>query len=145
MAGAPEKAVDISRAMIMDPVPAADWLVITPIIIAIIGGSVCLMNRKNTALQPWLGLSFLSLLVLSNIFLFRHVLDNGVVTMSGNPSGGTYSGTGITDINAGTFDPTVAGAGTHTITYSFSDGNGCMNTFSTDIVVDTLPSLLLFW
>lgn len=32
--------------------------------------------------------------------------------------GGTFSGTGITDANAGTFNPAVAGPGTYTITYS---------------------------
>ncbi len=37
---------------------------------------------------------------------------------SNNNSGGTFSGTGITDAVAGTFDPVVAGTGTHTITYS---------------------------
>src|SRR5438309_11006870 len=33
----------------------------------------------------------------------------------GAPAGGTYSGTGV---NAGTFDPAVAGVGTHVITYT---------------------------
>ena len=81
MAGSPDHKVDLSQAMVMEPVAVADWLVITPIIITIIGGSICLMTRKNTAMQPWLGMGFLGLLVLSNIFLLRHVLDNGVVTM----------------------------------------------------------------
>lgn len=35
-----------------------------------------------------------------------------------NNPGGTYSGTGITDVNAGTFDPLIAGLGTHQITYT---------------------------
>ena len=81
MAGSSDKAVDLSRAMVMEPVPLADWLVIAPIAIAFIGGSICLMNRKNTALQPWLGIPFLGLMVLSNLLLLLHVLQNGVVTM----------------------------------------------------------------
>lgn len=50
----------------------------------------------------------------------------------GTPAGGTYSGTGVT---SGQFDPSV-GAGTYTITYSFTDGNGCTNTADTPITVD---------
>jgi len=81
MAKTSHQTVDLAQAMVLAPVAAADWLVITPIIITIIGGAICLMNRKNTALQPWLGLPFLALLVVSNIFLLRHVLENGIVTM----------------------------------------------------------------
>jgi len=56
-----------------------------------------------------------------------------------SPSGGTFSGTGVT--SAGIFTPSSAGAGTHTITYSFTDGNTCMNTASQDIVVNPLPTV----
>ncbi|MCC6383862.1 MAG: T9SS type A sorting domain-containing protein, partial [Bacteroidia bacterium] len=40
----------------------------------------------------------------------------------GSPSGGTYSGTGV---SGGNFDPAAAGVGTFLITYSYTDGNGC--------------------
>jgi hypothetical protein len=46
----------------------------------------------------------------------------------GTPTGGVYSGTGITDDGNGmtySFDPAAAGVGMHTITYSYTDGNGC--------------------
>ncbi|MDF2456562.1 MAG: Kelch repeat type 1-containing protein [Cytophagaceae bacterium] len=46
----------------------------------------------------------------------------------GSPAGGTYSGTGVT---SNTFDPAVAGAGTHTITYS----NGCYSVQKTITVI----------
>ena len=40
------------------------------------------------------------------------------VTLTASPAGGMFSGDGITDAVAnGTFDPAVAGVGTHTITY----------------------------
>lgn len=45
------------------------------------------------------------------------------VTLSGaNPSGGIYYGPGVT---AGVFYPETAGVGTHTITYTYTDGNQC--------------------
>ncbi len=54
----------------------------------------------------------------------------------GSPAGGTYSGTGV---SAGNFNPATAGAGTHTITYSYTDGNSCTNTCTFDITVNALP------
>lgn len=51
----------------------------------------------------------------------------------GTPTGGTYSGLGVTGSN---FDPALAGNGTHWITYSYTDDLGCMNSDSTSIVVD---------
>ena len=61
------------------------------------------------------------------------------VTLSGaTPAGGTYSGPGVTGT---TFDPAAAGLGTHTISYSFTDANGCANTGTTDVVVDACLSI----
>jgi len=37
--------------------------------------------------------------------------------LKGYPFNGVWSGTGITDVNAGTFDPALAGIGIHTLTY----------------------------
>ena len=51
----------------------------------------------------------------------------------GNPTGGTYSGDGVTN---NIFDPQAAGVGTHTITYYYEDVFGCSNTATADIYVD---------
>lgn len=57
----------------------------------------------------------------------------GIQTLSGgSPSGGTYSGIGVTGTS---FDPNSAGLGSHTITYSFTDVNSCSNT---DIITITV-------
>jgi len=74
-------AVDLSKAMFTEPVAAADWLVIAPVVVTILGGAICLMTRKQTASQPWLGTAFLALLVLIDIALLNHILVNGPVTM----------------------------------------------------------------
>ena len=50
----------------------------------------------------------------------------------GTPAGGAYSGTGV---SSGMFDPFVAGIGTHTITYTYTDVNGCTNTTQQDLNV----------
>lgn len=50
----------------------------------------------------------------------------GNITLSGaTPSGGIYSGSGV---SGGIFDPIAAGTGAHTITYTFTDGFGCIGT-----------------
>jgi CSLREA domain-containing protein len=54
----------------------------------------------------------------------------------GSPVGGTYSGTGVSGTN---FNASVAGVGSHTITYTYTDGNGCTNTATDNITVDALP------
>ena len=54
------------------------------------------------------------------------------------PTGGAFSGPGVTGTN---FDATVAGEGTHTLTYTFTDDNGCTNTATQDIAVQALPTV----
>jgi hypothetical protein len=65
------------------------------------------------------------------------VCDNsGMLALTGgSPMGGTYSGTGVTGSD---FDPT---SGTQTITYTYTDGNGCMNSASTSITVNAAPTV----
>jgi hypothetical protein len=54
------------------------------------------------------------------------------VLLYGMPSGGTWSGPGVT---GGFFSPSIAGVGTHVLTYTYLDVNGCTNTGTTTIVV----------
>ncbi len=73
-------------------------------------------------------------------------IDAGVQTGlgGGTPTGGTYSGTGVTDDGNGmtySFDPAIAGVGIHTLTYTYTDGNGCTNSGSDDVEVFDLPSV----
>ena len=62
-----------------------------------------------------------------------HANDAAFTLTGGNPTGGTYSGNGI---SGNTFDPSVAGEGTQTITYTYSDGNDCENSAQQTIFVD---------
>jgi large repetitive protein len=58
--------------------------------------------------------------------------------LSGTPAGGTWTGTGITN-PLGNFSPATAGAGAHTLTYSFTDLNSCTNTDNVVITINALP------
>lgn len=51
----------------------------------------------------------------------------------GSPTGGTYSGTAVT---GNMFDPNAAGQGTFTITYTYTDVNGCTDSVQQTITVD---------
>ncbi|HEY6162325.1 MAG TPA: T9SS type A sorting domain-containing protein [Bacteroidia bacterium] len=51
---------------------------------------------------------------------------------AGSPNGGTYSGTGV---SGNMFDPSVSGAGTFNIVYSYTDGNGCSSSDTSTITV----------
>src|SRR5690606_3570045 len=74
-------SIDLAKAIVLDAVPPADWLITAPSILTVLGGALCLMMRKNTDAQPRIAILFLSLLVLACFGLLAHVIDKGVVTM----------------------------------------------------------------
>ena len=61
------------------------------------------------------------------------VSHGSAVLNQGLPAGGTYSGNGI---SGSVFNPSTAGAGTHAVTYTYTDQNNCQNTASSTITVD---------
>jgi len=63
---------------------------------------------------------------------------DAAITLSGLPSGGSFSGTGMT---GSTFNPNQSGVGTFNITYSYTDDFGCANTASEQIVVQICQSV----
>ena len=71
--------------------------------------------------------------------LSARCVDASAFVLSGaTPLGGTWSGNGV---SSNSFDPNTAGIGTHTLTYSLTDGNGCFNSRSTTIRVNALPTI----
>ncbi len=78
---ATKTAIDLSAAMVTQAVPLADWLLVAPILLTMAGGALTIILRKKSAAQPWIAISVISLVLLSNIALLNHVLSNGVVTM----------------------------------------------------------------
>lgn len=66
-------------------------------------------------------------------------MDSLVILSGGSPVGGTWSGTGVTGSNF------VANtAGSFTITYAFTDGNGCSSTATGTITVENCTSISEF-
>ncbi|MFH0894076.1 MAG: T9SS type A sorting domain-containing protein [Bacteroidota bacterium] len=69
---------------------------------------------------------------ISGLNTFYCVYDPAA-TLTGNPAGGTFSGTGI---SGNIFDPNAAGEGTFDIIYTYTDGNNCTNSDTNTVVVD---------
>ncbi len=65
------------------------------------------------------------------------VYDAPFALSGGDPSGGVFSGPGV---SGNTFYPANAGPGSHTITYTYVNQNGCSNFAEQTIRVDPKPS-----
>lgn len=65
-------------------------------------------------------------------------INSNPVTLSPSQPGGIFSGPGI---NGNSFDPATASIGTHIITYTVLDGNGCTNSSTQTVDVIRSPSL----
>ncbi len=82
---------------------------------------------------------------LPNVSLHLNIADTLCITdgkkyISGqSPPGGVYSGDGIITSGpmAGYFDPQAAGIGSHIITYTYTDLNGCSNSALDSVYIST--------
>lgn len=63
-------------------------------------------------------------------------LQDAQVTLTAHDPGGIWSGPGVT---GDTFDPTLAGPGIHTITYTIITASGCSDSDQTTITVVPMP------
>ncbi|MFC7669942.1 T9SS type A sorting domain-containing protein [Hymenobacter humi] len=69
---------------------------------------------------------------------------DAAVTLGGTPSGGTWSGTGVTGsiANGFTFNPATAGVGTFVLTYSVpTSSTACANSATTSVTVNPLATV----
>ena len=62
-----------------------------------------------------------------------YCIYNSTVNILPNYIGGTFSGLGV---NGATFSPTVAGLGSHTVTYMYTNNDGCHYLYSQNVSVD---------
>ena len=80
----------------------------------------------------------LETIIWSNVLVPQCINSTSYILTGGSPSGGTYSGIGVIGNN---FNASLAGVGTHTLTYSYTDLNGCTNSTTNSITVNILPSI----
>ena len=62
----------------------------------------------------------------------------GAITLVASPSGGTFTGTGVTGTQ---FNPASASVGSNVVNYSVTDGSGCTGSTSVSIVVTAAPNV----
>jgi PKD repeat protein len=65
-----------------------------------------------------------------------------VINLTASDAGGTWSGIGITDANAGTFDPSTTGAGTFDIVYTISGTCGDADTLSIAVMASETADIV---
>ncbi len=100
--------------------------------IAAAGGCASTYSTSDMTVNPLPAVSFSGLAA-------SYYYNDTASTLSGVPSGGIFSGTGI---SGDLFNPAVAGPGTFPITYSYTSGNGCSNTTpgqSTTVIAQPFP------
>jgi len=66
-------------------------------------------------------------------------MNEANVILTGSPQGGIFSGDGVEQTNQ--FNPSLAGAGNHTIKYKYTSGGNCSDSATNSIVVYDLPSV----
>lgn len=77
----------------------------------------------------------------------RYCVDDEPVYITGNQFGGVFSGNGIFnftndhEIDSALFDPSVAGPGVHTITYTYIASSNCQSVLNRVITVNALPEV----
>ena len=64
------------------PTALADWIIVLPILLGIVGGAILLMARRSLKLQPWFGLLVLAAIVVCDVALLARVLAGGPVSMT---------------------------------------------------------------
>ena len=68
-------------------------------------------------------------------------INEGIQAISTvNPSGGIFSGAGVTGNN---YNPSLTSIGFHTITYIYTNGNNCVSTVKDEMTVNDLPKVTL--
>ncbi len=67
----------------------------------------------------------------------NYCISVGNIQLTASPSGGIFSGPGVS-VN-GQMNLVTAGPGVHTVTYSFSDATGCIGVGSKIVVVTNIP------
>ena len=82
MAGKPTEPIDVTGAMVTEPVPLGDWLVIAPTAWCLAMAALLLMIRKDVARQIPVAIAGLVVLLLFDAGLLMRVVEGGTINMT---------------------------------------------------------------
>lgn len=68
--------------MIAHPTPLADWVVVLPVLLCLVGAAVLLMLRTQLRLQAWVAGAVVLLVVVCNVVLVNRVTAGGPLSMT---------------------------------------------------------------
>ncbi|MGI9158699.1 MAG: PKD domain-containing protein, partial [Saprospiraceae bacterium] len=69
-------------------------------------------------------------------------VDTSSLLLTANPTGGVWTASGTGVVSGSVFNPNQSGDGTFTLTYKYTDNNGCTNTGNLSVIVHPLPDVL---
>jgi gliding motility-associated-like protein len=69
---------------------------------------------------------------------FKACLNDAPLTLTGSPSGGNWTGAGITNVS-GVFSASAAGTGIHALVYSYTNAGNCTKTDTVLVTVNSNP------
>ncbi|MEP7166034.1 MAG: hypothetical protein ABI741_15130 [Ferruginibacter sp.] len=101
-------------------------------------GGATTNNTSNDIASAQLVINALPAVSWTNTLANQCVSSTTYSITGGTPSGGVYSGPGVTGTN---FNANIAGTGTHTLTYTYTNASGCSKSATRTIQVNALPTV----
>ncbi len=77
-------------------------------------------------------------MAITTALLSGYCQNSAAVSLSAYPSGGTFTGSGVT---GSVFTPAMANTGSQSIVYSYTDGNNCSNSDTISTTVYSVPNV----
>jgi len=101
-----------------------------------VAGSPCTSSKTMT-------ITLLALPAVDVPATAKSCLDQTAVALTSTPAtGGVWSASGTGQVSGNIFNPSASGVGVYTLTYSFTDNNGCSNTDQLSMTVNALPVVM---
>ncbi len=114
-------------------------IVVSPSITTIYTATVTSISDSNCKSTKTISVTVNDLPTVTLDALSSPICENAsVITLNGLPAGGAYTGPAV---SGNSFNPTVGGVGTHTLTYVYTDPNNCSASASQTVEVSLCTNI----
>ena len=76
------ESLDLPPAMIETATPAADWILVWPVALALFGAGLLVMLRSQRHIQLAFAVAIIGAILVSNIYLVMRVFESGPIAMT---------------------------------------------------------------